>query len=181
MTRLQDRLADLAEDAPPPRPAPELWDRGLRYRRRRWTGTAVVAAVAAVALLVLGTATWLRSSSDEPLPAGSPAAMPDHLYAASGWLPGTDRAGPLGPIAALVPTVRHTWTGDENGVVGVSATTGEYRFVDLPGLAVDDALDGSWSLSPDGRFIAYLYRDDGAHVAPGAATGVALYDTSTGD
>jgi hypothetical protein len=158
MTTLHDRLADLAGDAPHAHPQPGLWDRGQRYRRRRSAGTVVVLAVAAVALVVLGSVTWLRSpSAVEPLPADSPGGMPDHLYAASGWLPGTDDAGPLGPIAALVPAVRQTWTGQENAILGVSATTGTYRFLDLPGLATTDlSISPPWSLSPDGRYVAYL-------------------------
>jgi hypothetical protein len=188
MTTLPDRLADLAEDAPSGRPVPALWEQGLRYRHRRRTATAVLLAVATVALVVLGSAAWLRSPrAAEPLPAGSSGGMPDHLsYPVSEWLPGTASAGPLGPVAVLFPAARHTWTGVENAIVGVSATTGEYRFVDLPGLATRVTLPGAvprpnWSLSPDGRYIAYGYRDGGDHLAPGAATGVALYDTSTGE
>jgi hypothetical protein len=180
MTTLHDRLADLAEDSPPALPAPGLWDRGLRYRRRLRAAAAVVLAVAAVALVILGSATWLRSpSAVAPLPSDSPGGMPDHLYPGSGWLPGTAHAAPLGPIAALVPTVRHTWGGEESGVVGVSMTTGAYRFLDLPGLARNSG-GPSWSLSPDGKYVAYVYAGSGDHVAPGAGSGVALYDASTG-
>lgn len=182
MTTLHDRLTHLAEDAPQALPVPELWDRGLRYRRRRRAGTAVVLAVAAATLVALGSATWLRSpAAVAPLPADSPGGMPDHIYAASEWLPGTDDAGPLGPIALLEPTFRHTWTGQEDTLVGVSATTGEYRFVDLPGLTTTSSSPKPpWSLSPDGRYVAYLYRSSGAELPSEAATGVALYDTSTG-
>jgi hypothetical protein len=130
----------------------------------------VVLAIAAVALVVLGSATWLRSpAAVEPLPADTPGGMPDRLYPASEWLPGTDDAGPLHQIAALVPHARGTWTGMDDGqVVGVSATTGEYRFVDLPGLVSDEFLDQR-SLSPDGRYVAYMYRAAGSHAATGAA------------
>ncbi|MDX6375377.1 MAG: hypothetical protein QOD98_4365 [Nocardioidaceae bacterium] len=183
MTTLHDRLADLAEDAPAARAAPGLWERGVGYRRRRRVGTAVVLAVAAVALVVLGSATWLRSpQAVEPLPAGSPVSMPDRLFTPSPWLPGTDDAGPLGTIAALIPADRGTWTGTkEQQVVGVSATTGEYRFVDLPGLAPYTGASKSFALSPDGKYVAYLYRDDRSEDPGTAATGLALYDATTGE
>jgi hypothetical protein len=182
MTTLHDRLADLAGDAPAGRPAPELWDRGLRYRRRRRTGTAVVLVIAAVALIALGSVTWLRSpAAVAPLPADSPPAVPDRLYAPSPWLPGTADAGPLGTIAALIPASRGRWTGTEEGqVVGVSATTGEYRFVDLPGLAPHSGLMRPYALSPDGRWVAYLYREAGSRTPDGVATGLALYEAGTG-
>jgi hypothetical protein len=178
MTTLHDRLADLAEDAPPARPAPELWDRGLRYRRRRRARTAVVLAVAVVALLILGSATWLRSpAAVNPRPADSPAALPDRLFAPSGWLPDTD-GHPLGRIAAVVRADRGSWTTLRNPQpVGVSATTGEYRFLHLPRLAAN--LDHAWALSPDGRYVAYLYAD-GDLAGSQYATGLALYDAETG-
>jgi hypothetical protein len=163
----------------------------------------VVAVIAAVALVVLGSATWLRSpAAVAPLPADSPGGMPDRLYpSVSEWLPGTDGAGPLGPIAAVLPAIRHTWGLDlstdrgvevslggerSDGIVGVSASTGAYRFLDLPGLAKSE-FGGSWSLSADGKYVAYMYRAPGSHAAVSAvsgteaADGVALYDTRTGE
>lgn len=185
MSTLHDRLVELAGDAPGSLPAPGLWERGVGYRRRRRTGTAVVLAVAAVALAVLGSATWLRSpAAVEPLPADSPGGMPDRLYSVSEWLPGTDDDGPLGRVAALFQAVRHTWGGIETGLVGVSASTGEYRFLELPGLA-NDQFGGNCSLSPDGKYVAYMYRSAGSDAAAErgseAATGIALYDTRTGE
>jgi hypothetical protein len=178
MTTLHDRLVDLAEAAPEALPAPGLWDRGLSYRRRRRAGTAFVLVVAAVALVVLGSATWLRSpQTAELLPADSPGGLPDRLYTPSRWLPGTDD-GPLGAIAAVIPAGRGTWSGtDDRGLVGVSAVTGEYRFLDLPRLASN--LGPVWALSPDGRYVAYLYQE-GDLAGSADATGLALYDSTTG-
>jgi hypothetical protein len=182
MTILHDRLEDLAEDAPAALPVPDLWQRGVRYRRRRRTGTAVVISVAAAALVVLGSVTWLRSpAAVEPLPANSPGGMPDRLYAPSPWLPGTDGAGPLGIIASLIGADRGHWTGTQTReVVGVSATTGEYRFLDLPDLAPHAGELHDYALSPDGRWVAYLYRDSHSDAPDRAATGLALYDAATG-
>jgi len=204
MTTLHDRLADLAAHSPD---APfghghqggELWERGLRFHRRRRTGTAVVVTAAVLALIALGSVTWLRSpAAVEPLPADSPGGMPDRIFAASEWLPETD-GHPLGQLAAAYPSIRHRFGlevhrgddslevsldlagGYEHGVVGVSATTGEYRFLDLPGLVEnDDSYYGTWSLAPDGRYVVYLYAAAGGDLARGAGSGVAIYDTRTG-
>jgi hypothetical protein len=76
--------------------------------------------------------------------------MPDRLYGPSGWLPSFD--GAPGRLAAVFPTRRQHLFGSEPGVVGVSATTGRYAFLDLPRLA--DGIDHV-ALSPDGRRLAY--------------------------
>jgi len=177
------RLRDLAEDAPGALPEPALWDRGRRYARLRRRGTAAVAALGVLAVVAVGAVSWQRAAPPAELaPASAPAAMPDELFVPSPWLPGTEEAGPLGQLAAIIPADRGGWTGDEMGLVGISATTGEYRFLDLPGDA-DEAV----ALSPDGRHLAYWAtgettgspnRGDGDS-AP--VTGVALYDTVSGE
>jgi hypothetical protein len=191
MTTLHDRLADLAEDAPAARAAPRLWDRGVAYRRRRRDGTAVVLVAAVLALIALGSFAWLRSpAAVELLPADSPGGMPDRVFRASEWLPGTD-GHPLGQLAAAYPTLRHRAAPRvgrggvslglaETGVVAVSATTGEYRFLDLPDRdGFGYGSNANWSLSPDGRYIAYSYSSPDAGGQHGS-TGFALYDTRTG-
>src|ERR1700712_2626240 len=133
MTTLHDRLTDLAQDAPAGPPVPQLWDRGMRYRRRRRLGTCVVLLAAVLALVSLTSLSWVRARHDA-LPLRSPGALPDQLYAPSPWLP--DTAGhPLGRLAAVIRADRHTWSGaSDRELVGVSATSGEYRFLDLPHL-----------------------------------------------
>lgn len=172
MTTLHDRLADLAGQAPAPAATPaELWARGRRYQRRRRAGTL---AVLACALLVLGglggVARHRADPPDRVVPAGSVAGLPDRLHAPSAWLPGTEDDGPLGPLAAVVSTVRRSWTGSSNGLVGVS-TAGTYRFLDLPD--ADPELIAEAALAPDGRHVAYWYG--------GATVGLAVYDTSTAE
>ena len=72
--------------------------------------------------------------------------------------------------------------GRQSGLVGVSATTGDYRFLDLPDLYEGLAVD----LSPDGRQIAYWYTGDtrlgsGEPDGEPAVAGYAVYDTVTGE
>ncbi|MFI2706715.1 hypothetical protein ACH5WX_04140, partial [Nocardioides sp. CER28] len=68
MSTLHERLAELAEDAPVGGALPEdLWDRGRRIARRRRLGTATIAAVACLALALVGVLGWQRGrTSVEP-------------------------------------------------------------------------------------------------------------------
>lgn len=71
------------------------------------------------------------------------------------------------------------WFGSSEGIVGVSAETGEYRFLDLP-----DRGDRGWSLAPDGRHVAYWTTGQPSGTPNthhgDVITGVAIYDTVTG-
>ncbi|MCW2794154.1 MAG: hypothetical protein JWO76_3252, partial [Nocardioides sp.] len=136
MTTLHDRLSRLADEAPVALPEPGLWQRGRRYRRRRRAGTLAIVGAAVLALGVLAGTTWQRSSVDGPQPANSAPALPDRIWSPSPWLEGTDDAGELGQLAAIIDAERGSWIGKSPGLVGVSATTGEYRFLDLPDAAL---------------------------------------------
>jgi hypothetical protein len=180
MTTLHDRLADLAEEAPQGLPAPDLWGRGRRLDRRRRVGTGVIAAAACLALVAIVGVTWHRSGA-MPEPAAPPdgqPGLPSRLFTPSPWLPGTMEGGPLGSLAVVVGADRGSWTGTEEGLVGVSATTGEYRFLDLP-----DRTAGDVALSPDGRKVAYWTTGGttGSPQGDRSVTGLAVYDTTNGD
>lgn len=178
MTTLHERLADLAEHAPSGAPAPDLWDRGRRAARRQRLGTVAIVAVVILAVVALGTADWLRSRP-ALAPANGAPALPDRIWAPSRWLPGTDDAGELGQLAAVKFAERGGWTGSDEGVVGISATTGEYRFLDLP-----DRSSDAVALAPDGRHVAYWYTGEtrqSPNSGSGPVVGVAVYDTTTGD
>lgn len=162
-TMLRDRLAELADDAPPGGPDPLLWVRGRRLVRRRQTGTAVIVAVVVLALAAIGTLSWQRSQQP-PAPAGPATGLrlPDQFQLPGEFLGGTDDAGPLGPLTAVLSAPRH---GVGLGLAGISGTTGEYRFLDLPGWTRDEHV----ALSDDGTRVAYW--DD---------AGIAVYDTTGG-
>ncbi len=156
MTSLHERLTDLADLGAPggavdPSEPAAAWQRGVAFRRRRRVGTAAIVVVALALLTALSGTAFVRSDS-VIAPAGSTpsAGLPDRFYEPSPWLAGTDDEGPLGQLAVILPADRGSWTGlDEREWVGVSATTGEYRFLDLP-----DRAEGG-ELSPDGTRVAY--------------------------
>ena len=185
-TDLRDELHALAERRPPAVPPPDLWRRGVRRQRRV---RAVVGGVvlAAVTLGVLGTAVGrdaLRTTPPSPAGTVADGAIPDRLHTPSPWLDGTE-GEPPGPLAVIAGAERRTgWRGEVvNGWVGVSAGTGEYRFLDLPGavdLGAEDFLgsEADPALSPDGRAVAYWLTHP---ERPEWVGGWAVYDTVSGD
>lgn len=175
---LRERLGDLAGQIPTTPPPPDLWDRGRTYGRRR-TLTQVAVASCCLLLLAVGVSTaWSQLDQPEFPPARGDALvyLPDRLYNASPWLPGTDDEGPLGRLVAVIGAQRMTLTSSSDQLVGVSADTGEYRFLDLPGSGEAESMMGEDApvLSSDGRWLAYLRVDDEAIVGLGA------YDAVTG-
>ncbi|GAA4720219.1 hypothetical protein [Nocardioides conyzicola] len=177
MTTLHDRLTDLAEEAPAGGPVPDLWERGRRVHLVRRAGTLGIVAAAVLLLAVIVGVDWQRSAP-EPTPARGTVGLPDRVWAPSPWLPSTDRPGQL---VALSSADKGTWTGAHSAVVGISASSGEYAFVDLPGAELEN---GGAELAPDGQHIAYWLRGTttGTPLSEsGPITGVAVYDLRTGD
>ena len=125
-----------------------------------------------------------RSPSIEPAAPGTDPALPARFWEPSPWLPGND-GEPTGPLAGLMETERKRFLSSGDGVVGVSATTGEYRFLDLP----DDAHDvgAGHALSPDGTKVAYWLTGEttGTPQTSGGQSlpvvGIGVWDAETGD
>lgn len=176
--QLHQRLADLAGDAASPAPVDPagLWRTGKRRQRRR-TAAAAVAACAVVMAGISGAGLLVPSADlvGEPSATNTAPALPDRLYAPARWLESNDD-DPVGPFAVLAE--------DQNGgssemkvYVGVSATTGEYRRIELPwvGEAEFGPMGGAAVLSPSGRYIAYWTSADSR-----AGGRPAVYDTVTG-
>jgi hypothetical protein len=172
MPTLHERLAELADDAPATPTPPGIWAEGRRRARVKGVGTASVVAAAALALAALGGITLQRSQdpgyADQP---GQPPALPRVLHQPSGWLPVDDE--PPGQLSMLVPAKRTHLIGYTWGVVGVSATTGAYGFLDLPGY------NGGEGLAPDGKHVAYSLGTGRDHDQ--VVHGIAVYDTLTGN
>lgn len=185
-TDLRDELARLADGAPPAMPPGDLWRRGLRRSRRVRAVTALSAAAAVVAAVGVSTigVDALRADAPQPTQGEAAGAVPNRLETPSKWLPTISEEGPIGPLAVIAGAEQATsWSGgSRNGVVGVSATTGTYRFLDPPNLVTDEqALPlgaASMVLSPDGRSLAYWFQQEDHADRIG---GFAVYDTVTGD
>lgn len=178
-----ERLAGRAHDTGPS--GGELWERGARYRRRLRTGTAAIASGTVLGLAVLtGVAAERSGPTPPPAPADAPAALPSQIWSPSPWLPGTGEVGPPGQVVALGQHLRRTWRGSTNGVVAVSAATGDYRYLDLPGWLAGGPSDPA--LAPDGRHVAY-WAAGPVGGTPNTSEGrsdpisrVAVYDTTDG-
>ena len=184
-TDLHDRLRDLAARTPSASPPANLWDRGLRRHRATQVGRAV-AAVVLVALVGVGGWTWHETRPVEPADTHGSAHVPDRFfYHLSPWTAGFD--GPPGPLVTVLPSQRKTVFGSDEGLVGVTASSGTYGFLDLPGdAALSPTLDAQFAISPDGRRLAF-WTTGAPSGAPNTVlengltlTGVATYDTVTG-
>jgi hypothetical protein len=176
MPTLQERFADLADDAPvgpatTGSGAAGIWAEGRRRHRSRRIGTAVVGAVTLAVLAAVASLAVHRASSPGYADSDSTPALPSVVHHPSPWLSGWgDR--PPGRLSMLIPGKRGGWPHYHWGMVGVSATTGAYHYLEIPGcLDVD-------GLSPDGLHVSCFAGKeiDGRQVI----TGVAIYNTATG-
>lgn len=178
-----DRLERLAAHAPGGAIDPDaVWTHGRRRRRVRLG--AALAAVVAVGLLGT-TATPLlvdRVQRVDPADVGERMVLPDVIRQPGGWEPEFPAAP--GRMSAVGIGSRSGLWSDRNGWWGVSAATGESRFLDLP-----DALElGQPALSHDGLRLAYWIATTADVDALGRAgesamlaDGVAVLDLETGE
>ena len=175
-----DRLERLAAHAPVRGLDPDAaWTRGRR--RQRLHQVAVAASIVLLAGLGAVVAAPLARLADPPVaatPSRSGPRLPDVIREPGGWEPAFGKAP--GPLAAVGTGERSGWLSSTPALWGVSAVTGESRFLDLPGAAGTDA-----ALNPAGTRLAY-WVTEGEAGAPGvdgrrATTGVAIRDLTTGD
>ena len=131
-------------------------------------------------LAVSGGTAWRAVAPNDlgPADGDAPTQLPDKFFDPSPWLDGTSDRGPIGPLIGVIGDSRKTWTNTEPGLVGISATTGEYRFLDLP----DASTTQGFGLSPDGRHLAYWITGETQDEPNGekgsdAVVGYAVYDT----
>jgi hypothetical protein len=196
MTTLHDRLDDLADtvDVAQQGSDLDLWTLGRMQHRRRQAGAVLAGAAALVLAVGLGVLVGLPSSTDRTTPpADVPFGelhLPRTVYAPSAWAPGTDEAGPLGPVAAIGTATRAypeglTGEREQQSVFGVSAVDGSVRWLDLPEANLDDVGYGSLTVSPDGTKVGYVVtRQRSETTVPGSeilVEGWAVYDTVTGE
>ncbi|MDO7869485.1 hypothetical protein [Nocardioides jiangxiensis] len=186
---LHAQLHDLAADAPVPVPpdAGALWRAGRRRQSRR-AAAGALAATAVVLAGIGGAGTVLPHDGGRDVPPATTSgvgALPDRLYVPGRWTESNDD-DPVGPMAALLST--NLGWHDATGYVGVSAATGEYRAIRLPGSALAPGSGTrpgvAEALSPSGRYVAYWLTGVPAGRAVDnqlgkPVVGVAVYDTVT--
>ncbi len=183
-TDLRDELTRLAGTTPPAVAPPDLWQRGVRRQRRVRALTAAGSAAVVLAVVLASTVGWDSLRTREVQPAGTDrGAIPTRLETPSKFT-ATTADGPIGPLAVIAGAEKAaSWLGgSRNGLVGVSADTGEYRFLDLPDQVdtSEHSLGGEQAepaLSPDGRHVAYWLRQADHADRVG---GFAVCDTVTG-
>lgn len=180
---LKERLAEVASEVADVRPPAGLWDREVRRRTRARRDTVVVALAAVLAVAALLTGSWHAARQPAPATPTEQTVMPDRIFDVSPWLQGTDGGGELGRLVGIEITDRGGWLHQRPGVVGLSATTGEYRFLDLPDLA--DPQGNPPAMAPDGRHVAYwttgATTDTPTERGKPQVAGLAVYDTTTGE
>ena len=183
-TDLHQRLADLAGHPPPASPPDDLWVRGVRRRRAAAVGRAAVAVVLAF-LVGVGGWTWHQARPIQPADTHGSPHLPDRFFRPSPWT--HQFAGPPGQLVTVFPSERKTLLHDSVGLVGVTAASGGYGFLDVPDDAVSNTTHGGGvALSPNGRSVAFWTSGTPAgtpntQMEFGATiTGVATYDAVTG-
>jgi hypothetical protein len=181
-----DRLERLAAHAPGGAIDPDaVWTHGRRRQRVRLG--AALAAVVAVGLLGTATTPLLVDRAQRVEPAGSDDRMvlPDVIRQPGGWEP--QFPSTPGRLSAVAIGTRGGLLSDHTAAWGLSATTGESRFLDLPDAVFDDEAEPV--LSADGRRLAYWIAGDisGESLRSTAGldyddvVGVAVMDLTTGE
>lgn len=159
-----------------------------RIKRNHRRNIALVALAVVVSVLFIGAVTQDVLAQRITMESGAAhaPALPENVYRPTRYLTGVADAGPPGRLALIAEKIE----GEEyfGPWFGVSATTGEYRFLDLPDMAEGVRM----RLSPDGRRIAYWMTGTtaGATWNPVGSsgfsyderpiTGIAIYNTEDG-
>ncbi|GAA0738214.1 hypothetical protein Drose_01475 [Dactylosporangium roseum] len=152
MTRLQDGLRTLAEQAPRATLPADFFDLARarhRARRARAAATATVAVV--VVLLVVGIGWAVRPAGPASTAAGTTAPGIPTTLTPPPWYTAAVEVAAIGPVAAIFGGAATTDDWNEGRFGAVAAAGNRYRVFDdavytPPGF---EAL-----LSPDGRYIA---------------------------
>jgi hypothetical protein len=179
-----DRLERLAAHAPGGGIDPDaVWTHGRRRQRVR-LGAALAALVAGGLLGTTATPLLVeRAQRVEPAGSDDRMVLPDVIRQPGAWEP--EFSSTPGRLSAVGVGTRSGMWSDHHAWWGVSAATGESRFLDLPG-AADTFVDAA--LSADGSLLAYWTTNDADHELTGSAGdslslagGVAVLDLRTGE
>lgn len=181
---LRDRLADLATHTPVAAPPADLWDRGVRRRR---VDRAITGLLIAVVVLLLAVGGWsFHAQRDvQPVDTHGAAHLPDRFFDPSPWM--SSFAAAPGPLVAIGSADHKSLLHSRRDVYGVTASDGQYGFLDLPDLADrgDYASAVPPALSPDGRYVAFWMTgapsgSANTQLYGQTITGIGVYDATTG-
>ena len=189
---LRDLMHRVADDVPPVHVDDDTWTRARKARRR-----GLVAAPALAAALVLGSVTvglqpgWLPGTSEvvpaAPEEAGE-GAVPTHIHAVperlEQWREDETWSDPREDVS-VVTRASAGYVTTSGGAVLVSAQDGVHHRVDLPGFNdrwVGRSEDGPvLAISPDGRKVAYFWRERVPDDGPRVPSGVRILDLASGE
>lgn len=180
---VKEPLERLSQEAPRRLGAPaEIWRRGRRRQVRHWLAGAGALVVLAGLGGVAAGPLLAPDGVDVASTAATELRLPDVFRQPGEWEPAFD--GPPGPLVAVGSGVRGGLLNPRNAWWGVSGTTGESRFLDLPAAVVGSEAEPA--LSEDGRLLAYWYTGATTDepIVQGdldPAVGVAVLDLVTGD
>jgi hypothetical protein len=188
--QLREAFRDLAADAPDidatAASSSQTWRRARSARRRGIVAVSflVVAMLIGGVFVAVGLSGITKPAPAKPVPYDeSKLAIPNRVWLPSEWTPSTDDAGPLGPLALASFAPRRTswFDTDPSALYGVSAATGEYRFIDLPDADFREGTSAELALSPDGTEIGYWLLGEVAKPQPHLDdVGFAEYNTVSG-
>jgi hypothetical protein len=143
------------------------------------------AALAVVVALIGGWLAWdrhrLSGGQGEPSQGPSAPAIPSDLYAPAPWTPSLEEGEPFGQVAAFgsADWRPHFYSSQRSAIYVVSATTGVYRFLDLPGIG-DTSPGDTVALSPNGRYVAYSVATPTPVTGTPGPASIRFWDAETG-
>ena len=183
-----DRLENLAAHSPGGGIDPDVvWTRGRRRQRIRWAGTAACLVLLTVVGGVGVPEAVQRTQGPVAVAPDDALVLPDVIRQPGEWEPAFSSAP--GRLVAAGVGNRGGWWSSRPALWGVSAATGESRFLDLPDVAAATYMPVA--LSADGRRLAYWFADDDVEVLPAdlgpddsipvRPAGVAVVQLATGD
>lgn len=180
-----DRLDRLATQAPVAVADPDVLWRYGRRRQRRLTAS-LVAGIAAAGVLATAATPVVLERIDPPLAAASETmVLPDVVREPGSWEPSFPETP--GRLSAVGTGQRSGLLSSRSALWGVSADTGEVRWLELP-VAVPSA-GAAAQLSADGRRLAYWVTGNtsGEPLATGGTedatpvVGLAVMELETGE
>jgi hypothetical protein len=189
---LRDLMHRVADDVPPARVDGDTWARARRARRRELVAGPALALALILAVVTVGLQPgWLPGSSEvapaAPREAGA-GAVPAHVYTVPERLEGRGQDGAFSHPREDVSVVTRASAGyvtTSGGAVLVSARDGVHHRVDLVGFNdrwVGMHEDGPvLAVSPDGREIAYFWRERVPDDGPRVPAGVRILDLASGE